>query len=493
MKGFTISLSLSVIMICTSAQAEALCLDDGTPNLGYHPVKSDYFNEISTSSSLSQLVNPGVPKFDLFDADSDAGVFPSKQSQSISLARGVVYDSEFKLPGLPDSNAVKSPAVDLMSSLAALSKEKGRYVIVGDEEGFCSLVVQKAMLFKIFDGNKRTVYPPPSGSSGDPARNSPLSALEKVALEKCRSSVYATQELQIDDRGVVTPEYACTLLQFDKYCLSGREVPPGFGAESYKKVVVALFAVKDKPECMGVLVKDSGAVRLVTSRHCFVDRFSGVAAAKASLAGETLDQKRIIEVDRSSIKRLEIPCSHGDCSDTQGTYGPDRDAISIVVKVKELPGAAELPDVKIDTAVKGCITASNKDLGDKCTRVWVLGVVPNLLAAERLEAQATHVPVSNSWVDAVRWSRWYGGYTRIDYLEEHCAYYTSQTTPGFSGTPLFTRSEIVDGKDVLYMAGVHAGAVSADSGSWPACATNIQYSDSRRFSLNVADLQVEKL
>lgn len=500
-------------MTCSTAIADELCQEDGTPRPGYQSVNSDYYITAVGNIDFQSLTENAAKKFEYHNFDVKGGLFPKLAFEFLMpQERGDYFVNWKGADGLAVFNETNQQLAQLFDAkqgtlhlprygafnanslgrVAPSTSPLGLFENWAGAEDFNKLRGREERIIQLLDYNKRVVYPPPPGNAGDHQRSGPLSELERKALATCRKAVPAAEELQLDSNSrSVSAQEACALLQFEKHCLTPSERPPAFTNDAYKSVVVGITSSSGRPYCMGTLTQGVGGGRLITSRHCFIDRSSGKADVVLKLrTGETLDRKRLISIDESEIKRLELPCQ-GNCALPKGAYGPEKDAISLKVNVNELAGAQKLPMVKMDTTIKGCITDLLQDLGDQCTRVWALGVVPDLLAAKRIEAEATKISVSGTWLDEVRWSKWFGGYTRIDYLEDNCAYYTSQTMGGFSGTPLFTRAEIVSGQDILYIAGVHSGATSANSRAWPACKTSITNPSPDRLDLNIADLKVD--
>lgn len=513
MNGVSLLLFLLSFLECSTAIADELCQEDGTPKPGYQPVNSDYFVTAAGTVDFASLIDDAPKKFQYHNFDAKGGFSPGPTFDFLMPAgrhdflvnwKGANGLAALNEPILQitqlfdDKQGVLHPphrgavTPNILERFAPSTSPPGLFENWAGAEDFLELKGREERIIQLLDYNKRVVYPPPPGSAGDPQRSGPLSEREKKTLATCRKAIPAAEELQLDSNSSsVSAKEACALLQFEKNCLTPSERPPAFANDAYKSVVVGITSSSGRPYCMGTLTQGVGGGRLITSRHCFIDRSSGKADVVLKLrTGETLDRKRLISIDESEIKRLELPCQ-GTCELPKGAYGPEKDAISLRVNVNELAGAQKLPMVKMDTTIKGCITELLQDLGAQCTRVWALGVVPDLLAAKRLEAQATKIAVSGTWLDEVRWSRWFGGYTRIDYLEDNCAYYTSQTMGGFSGTPLFTKTETVNGQDILYIAGVHSGATSANARAWPPCKTSSTNPSPDRLDLNIADLKVD--
>lgn len=449
MKQTPLGLLLLGMLSFVDASSAELCDSEGTPYPGYPSVNSDYF------SPQKIIALSAGPATDNMQDLKELHAF----HWSISAATA----------------AHESPALGAM-----------RLRLWKNDPGWFDWRDRQQHILQMTQWTERTVYPP------EPDDQRPMPPKEKQALVSCRETIPDAERLAEDSNpSVVDPFKACSLLRFEKSCLTNTELPPSFNIGTLRKVIVGITASNGLPYCMGTLVQTGESSRLITSRHCFISRTTGKIDPVMPLrTGETLDRLRRITIAENDVKRLELPCPT-NCDLPEGAYGPERDAISLRVTVKELGGAKKMPAVEMDKKLIGCMTDKGQDLRDACTKVLVAGVVPDLLAAKRLEAQATRVSVSGTWVDEVRWSRSLGGYTRIDYLEDNCAYYSSQTVGGFSGTPLLTRMEVVNGEEVVYIAGVHSGATSASEAAWPACRTSKSNPDKKRLSLNIADLQVE--
>lgn len=447
------------VLHSSAAAADELCDSAGRPFANYNPVKSEYFGAISLAGSF-----PPIVLGELHD---------EYISRSSWLHPGVRfgYWQELIIPNVTRADQTEFGLFNFLNTSQRLA-----YVQKSSYEQF------------------RVLYPPPENSEGDEKRVSALSKAEKAELSACREAIPSAKGLQNDTNpNEVNPFEACALLHFEKSCLTNSNLPDTFQDKtSFRKAVVGITSSAGQPYCMGTLTNKNGQFRIITSRHCFINRSTGKLEATLKLrSGKTLDGKRLISIHESDLKKLEMPCSD-ICELPIGAYGPERDAVTVRVTVNELPGATSLPEVKMDPSVKGCTTEKLYDMNNICTRVIVPGVVPDLLAAKKLESQATKIPVSGTWLDEVRWPKWFGGYTRLDYLEEHCAYYTSQTIGGFSGAPLITRTTNEKNQTIVYIAGVHSGATSASKYAWPACATAAKNPSKDRLRLNIADVEVDK-
>jgi len=446
------------LVVGATAGASELCRPDGSANLGFKPVKSDYFKPSSLTVGLHSPQQLNID-FDAINRRLEA-------LGSDRLDPGHAFPAQ--LQGLSTHTP---PRLHAAPPQLRLSIIPGR-----------------------FDGTLRVIHLPPAGPEGDKRRLVPLTTAQERDLSACERAIELAQRLTGDTNpSEVTPTEACQRLRFDRDCLTNTELPAAFeDPRSWRGALIGLTTAAGQPNCMGTLTHDGSGFRLITARHCFIDRGTGRVSATDKLrTGKAFDGKRQITLKDEDVARLELPCA-SPCPLPAGAYGPERDAISLPVSVVELPGALALPEVRMDPTIKGCITPSGEDRNAECTRVVVAGAISDLLAARRVESQATGVAVSGSWVDEVRWPKWFGGYTRLNYLEEHCAYYTSQTVSGFSGAPLMTRTTRENNHPVLYIAGVHSGASSANEKAWPPCKTELGHPADQRLNLNIADTEVDK-
>ncbi|MCU1760195.1 hypothetical protein NTD84_10790 [Pseudomonas sp. 14P_8.1_Bac3] len=320
-----------------------------------------------------------------------------------------------------------------------------------------------------------------------------LPASDIDSLKKCNKSVAPFRDMgPIPSNVSLNPKDACRILQFDKYCLTGKDAPgfvvEGRAEQAVFSVLTVIVSDGGTPYCMGILNKKYGELYLITSRHCFIDRETGRARVDIKLRrGVTVDEKTKIAISESAIGSLEFPCT-GRCTLPVGAYGPEQDAISIKVSSTGSPNL----DAGVIEVVRPvlCTSAVSGDM-DSCTKVWVMGFFPGLLQAKLLESERTGSARDTSYRGQLRWARPYGDYARVNYVENECGYYTAQTTGGFSGSPLIAGVQQVGGKWVIKIVGVHIGANSADKEAWPACKTDDKNPSDSRLSLNIVDLKVD--
>lgn len=296
-------------------------------------------------------------------------------------------------------------------------------------------------------GVQRVIAPWLTGGSVVVGRTRLDLPIQKQEVERCRS---AALRLNQEKESLKSAAYLCSLITVDNSCLTSFESQPHVPDPGIPRRSLVALVAEGLPFCSGLLTDEQ---TLITARHCFIDRISGLTAnpLKAVDSGtigfESIDGMRIGNIDVASLRTLEL--GRG--------YDIDEDFVSIPVVVEKKAGAGSLPAV-----VRVDATAIDQAL-------WIAGPVNHLAVA--LSA-ASPLMRSDAWQENVRWSRFLGAQCRTVAVSNDCIYHSCQTFKGFSGTPLITGVYWRDGRDVIEYAGIHSGTPGDKAPGFRKCAVS---------------------
>lgn len=334
---------------------------------------------------------------------------------------------------------------------------------------------------------------PPLAPDDPERKNIPIALGEVPALKKCDKAAAEFNDMKqprtVDTMAV---KAACKILQFDKYCLTNKNYPAFVNkveeVEAVFSVLTVILSANGTPYCMGILTKKDEQFYLVTSRHCFIDRVTGRALKDIAREARTVNGNKVAHISEAAVATIEIPCFK-ECQLPIGAYGPEQDAVAIKVSITVLGKNEPYTKVYLMDPV-GC-NLNNGLKASNCTKVWVVGTFPSVTLARLLEKNKTGKAIDKTLKGQLRWTMPYGDYARMNYVEDNCSYYSAQTAPGFSGSPLVAGVERNGQGWIVKIAGVHIGASGSVKEGWPACKTDQFSPDRARLFLNMADLKVD--
>ena len=264
--------------------------------------------------------------------------------------------------------------------------------------------------------------------------------------QRCAEAVLDLNQIAAS---LTNPKYLCSMIELDRSCMTSGEAQPHVPDPTLPRISIVAFLLDETPFCSGMLL-DEG--RLVTVRHCFVDRGSGklltpISQAKqGSIRFETVDGSRSGTIQPSLLSSLEL--SPG--------FDIDQDSVQLDVSVASKSNAAPLPRVRL------------RSLTDDQQALWVAGPVNDL----RTALVATATPgLSGDWRDGFRWSKYIGAQCRSRARSSDCIYHTCQTFVGFSGSPLITQVLKDESGPIIEYAGLHSGTPGRHPKGFERCLT----------------------
>ena len=205
-------------------------------------------------------------------------------------------------------------------------------------------------------------------------------------------------------------------------------------------IITYTIGDKDIPICPGIISDN----KVYTAKHCFIDKYKQKPTCPPALSPNLCNDSSI----QNSISFVRL-------KDLHEKLKIDASAIALQ-KLKTL--LTEENIASLDYIKLPLINAPT----DLPKVIWISPVETQSLNLFGLIPFLELTNAQKDWTQSIRWTRFLAGSCRVVKIsKDGCIQHRCQSVEGFSGTPLITRTEKINGQQIVYAAGIHVGSNTA--------------------------------